>query len=189
MERGPEIVDAALQDPRQQQTYVTIRALIRELRTLRNDADCYAFQRVLYSYLIDAEEAQAEASRNVKRLRNRKPVPASQSGNWEIDLLVADRIVRQLRSVGDALAWRVFGFDRRLLLAYSRNDPTGPMYGKAGLESEIREIMHVWKEERCFALLHGVTSALRVADLTKFTKAGPRIVETKVGRRKIPSAQ
>ena len=41
---------------------------------------------------------------------------------------VCERVDRQLRSVADALAWRVFNYDRRVIVAFSRNYPPGPMY-------------------------------------------------------------
>ncbi len=41
---------------------------------------------------------------------------------WEPEVDVCERVERQLRSVADALAWRVFAYDRRVIVALSRND-------------------------------------------------------------------
>lgn len=144
---------------------------------------------MLFTHLLAAEETRSAAARNVKRLRAGKPVPRAPSGDWEIELLVANRVVRQLRSVGDALAWRCFGFDRRYIVALSRNAPTGPMVGKEGLEYELGEVVTIWRNERCVALLHDLTNALRIADITKFTKRGPLLVEVKRRAGRIPAAQ
>jgi hypothetical protein len=189
LERPPEAIDVVLAHPRQLRAYSAIRALIRQLRTLRTDAEYHEFQRVLFGHLFKAEESRGETVRNVKRLRAGRSVPSPPSGDWELELTVADRIVRQLRSVGDALAWRAFNFDRRFILALSRNQAAGPMVGKAGLERELGEVMAVWEHEKCFALLHGLTNALRIADLTKFTKDGPLLVEVKHSGRRIPRNQ
>jgi hypothetical protein len=77
-------------------------------------------------------------SQAVKRMRAGKPpqpgAPEPQSGldprqpeTWRLERDVCERVARQLRCVGDALAWRVFGFQRRYILALCRNDPPGVM--------------------------------------------------------------
>jgi hypothetical protein len=43
---------------------------------------------------------------------------------------VCERVDRQLRSIGDALAWQVFSYDRRVIIAFSRNQVPGPMAGR-----------------------------------------------------------
>jgi hypothetical protein len=193
LDREPDEIEAALRHPFQLQVYGWIRDLIAQLRDLgsllKSPGDYYEYQRLIFSYLLVAEQYQATASRNVKRARAGKPVPATQSGSWELELYVGDRVVRQLRSVGDALAWRCFGFDRRFILALSANERAGPMVGKAGLERELGEVVEIWRRERSFALLHDLTSVLRIADVTKFTKQRPELVEVKAGKKGIPAAQ
>jgi hypothetical protein len=74
--------------------------------------------------------------------------------------------------VGDGLAWRCFGYDRRMILTLSRNDSAGPMYGKKGLPYERRRIEEIWESDHHFALHHDLTNCLRIADLTEFTDGG-----------------
>jgi adenylosuccinate lyase len=40
---------------------------------------------------------------------------------------VFERVWRQLKSIGDALAWRAFGYDHPVIVALSRNQSAGPM--------------------------------------------------------------
>ena len=55
-----------------------------------------------------------------------------------VEEIVTDRIERQLRSVGDALAWRALQFDRRIVWALSRNERTGAMTVRFGARSPAR---------------------------------------------------
>ncbi|WP_371663018.1 hypothetical protein [Streptomyces sp. NBC_00280] len=48
-----------------------------------------------------------------------------------------ERLARQLRSVGDALAWRALGFHRPFILALCHNDLPDPMHDKAGQKEEL----------------------------------------------------
>jgi hypothetical protein len=81
---------------------------------------------------------------------------------------VFERIWRQYKSIGDALAWRAFGYDRRVIVALSRNQSAGPMYGKDGLAKELEVIEATWRDNGEFVLHHDLTSALRVGDLSIF---------------------
>jgi hypothetical protein len=98
---------------------------------------------------------------------------------WQLEVVVWDRCVRQLRAVGDALAWRLFDFDRRFILALSRNAPPGPMVNTEGLDWELGAVQEAWANDGEFALLHDLTNSVRIGDMTVFTAAGPRIAEVK----------
>jgi len=179
LEGEPDIVRKAMTHPAQLAACELIEDLVGRLRTLETPEHYYEFQRLLFSHLIEVERLQAEATRNVKREKPGRPVPAAPHGSWQLEQVVLDRIARQLRSVGDGLAWRIHGFDRRIIFALSRNQPAGPMYGKAGLERELGELQAVWQNERAFALLHGVTNCMRIADMTKFLDGRVLLVEVK----------
>lgn len=86
-----------------------------------------------------------------------------------------ERVGRQLRSVGDALAWRASGFDRSYITALSQNAPPGPMAGKAGLNARLVAVEARWNDHGRFALLHDLTSCLRIGDLTDFFPNGRRL--------------
>jgi hypothetical protein len=77
-----------------------------------------------------------------------------------------ERIARQYMCIGDALAWRVFGFERRYIIALSQNAPPGVMEGKEGLAAEREQVVWAWREDGRFALLHDLTNCLRIGDVT-----------------------
>ncbi len=165
--RAAASLPAIVYHPFQQETFKAVWSLIERLRACRSAADYLGFQVDLYRCLMTAESRQALATRNVKReRRGSAALETAPSGSWEIEQVVADRAARQLRAVGDALAWRFFRFDRRYIIAFAQNDPPGPMLGKTGLEAELREVEGLWTNEGRLALLHGLTDCCRIADLT-----------------------
>ena len=56
---------------------------------------------------------------------------------WQFEHDMCERVGRQFRCVGDALAWRVFGFQRKHIIALCQNAPPGIMAGKEGLPAEL----------------------------------------------------
>ena len=88
------------------------------------------------------------------------------------------------------MAWSRVGFDRRYILAYSRNADPGPFAPKTeGFPAELRTVEKIWKEQREFALLHDLTNCLRIGDLTVFARQGAYVGEVKSSGRKPPAAQ
>lgn len=136
----------------------------------------------------DWRRARAELVRAKKRAARRKERDESSEGR-EIDLTVVERGLRQLRSVGDALAWKAFGYDRRIFIALSRNKSPGPMIGKHGLGYELGAVMDLWTNNEEFALLHDLTNCLRIADITHFTRERPILKEVKATRVRVPVKQ
>jgi hypothetical protein len=59
-----------------------------------------------------------------------------------------------------ALAWRVFGFQRKQIIALSQSDPPGPMANKRGLSAELEALEQVRAEGK-FAVLHDLTILCR----------------------------
>src|ERR1017187_1298471 len=72
-----------------------------------------------------------------------------------------------------ALAWRVFGFQRKQIIALSQSDPPGPMANKRGLSAELEALEQVRAEGK-FAVLHDLTICLRIGDITVFDEDGAR---------------
>lgn len=97
----------------------------------------------------------------------------SEVDSWELEVDVCERVDRQLRSIADAMAWRVFDYDRRVIVALSRNDPPGHMVGKEGRVAEQEFLTHTWNKKRSFVLLHDLTTCLRIGDGTRFKAVGP----------------
>lgn len=104
---------------------------------------------------------------------------------WETENLVFERICRQLRCVGDALAWRVMGYNRALVLALSRNERSGMLVNKEGLGWELGMIQEIWDERKRFALLHDITNCLRIGDFSEIIDQDNILVgEVKKGRNR-----
>lgn len=154
-----------------------VEDLLVQLRATRTDRHRFEFQRELLAAMLRAQKKQAEASRNVKRASGQATTSSAVTSELAVEQLVWDRIVRQLRSVGDAFAWRLFGFDRRFILAFSENDPVSPFVGKAGLQHEIDAVEKRWHELGQFSLLHDLTSVIRIGDVTVFTPGGPQLLD------------
>ncbi|MBO2448666.1 hypothetical protein J4573_16310 [Actinomadura barringtoniae] len=174
-----ERADLLVGHPLHRQAYLDLVQMIGDLRRVRTPADRYAFQQELLSKILEVENHRAACSRVVKRLCRGKAVPVDSpalhsSGDtngpepWELERDVCERVARQLRSIGDGLAWKAFGYDRGPILALSQNAPPGPMANKEGLLAELAFMEQAWKEQGRFVLLHDLTSCLRIGDATEF---------------------
>jgi hypothetical protein len=197
---GPEL-DVAMRHPEQLENLSTVTRLLQELDAAGSDPYRWAaLQEHLYRSSYRAQQAGHDLRRALSRLDSGKnagwPVahdseteefvaPAwrlrcgsdgRDTSAWNAELRVAERIDRQLKSVGDALAWRVYRYDRRIVIALSRNSPPGPFAGKAGLASERGVVRDLWTKQRHFALMHDLTSALRIVDLTEVQADGFRML-------------
>ena len=176
---------AVLMHPAQQEMANIVAQLITWLRACETPEHCFEFQGYLFRYLYQVEERRGQCSRVLKRLRRGQSLPAdipsppsgdpSMLETWELEAYVFERLARQLRTVGDGFAWNCFGYDRRIILALSRNESPGPMYGKDGLPYELGAIQELWKTKQHFTLHHDLTNCLRIADLTEFTADGKRL--------------
>lgn len=176
MDRGDQ-VDTILTHPAHQQTLHTLVDLIRALRACGSAEDMYQFQNRLRGLILDTEQRRAAISQQIKRLDKRRTLTADApelgSGlnradreSWVLEGDVYERIWRQLKSIADALAWKVFGYQRSIIAALSRADAPGPMYGKTGLATELEVIETAWRENGQFVLHHDLTNVIRIGDLT-----------------------
>lgn len=179
LDRPPDEIEMLLGHPAQSECASLIAELVSDLRSLRKPAEYYEFQRGLGAHVYDAQRRQAEASRNAKRQRAGRKVPECEFETWDLAVVLWDRIVRQLRAVGDALAWRLFQFDRRVIVALSQNDPPGPFVDKEGLGWELGAVKEAWESDGAFALLHDLTNSIRIGDITIFGRDRPEIMEVK----------
>jgi len=184
---SPELV---LGHPRNQAAQGLLADLITNLRACETNQDGYEFQRELLARRLDVEADRGRFKQAVTRIGSGKQpkadAPEPQSGlsatrleTWQLELEVCNRVIRQLRCVGDALAWRVFGFDRRHVIARCRNQSPGLMGKNAGLGAEIEHVELAWRVDKKFALLHDLTNCLRIGDLTVFGDGGPKTIEIK----------
>lgn len=169
--------------PVHQEAVGAVAQLIVDLRQCRSPEDYFTFQQGLLTKVLAVQEYRAACRRVAKLLRQGKTVPADapelQSAgpadspeSWELEVDVCERVDRQLRSVADALAWRMFNYDRRVIIALSRNQHPGQMAGKEGLAAELAFLAEWWREERRFVLLHDLTTCLSIGDATSFKEVG-----------------
>ncbi len=144
-------VDVILTHPAHQQTLRSLVDLIGALRACRSAEDLYHFQNRLRTMVLDIEERRAAISQQIKRLDRRRKLTAdapelgtgldrADRESWVLEGDVYERIWRQHKSIADALAWKVFDYQRNIIIALSRADAPGPMYGKAGLAAELEVI-------------------------------------------------
>ena len=181
-----------LDHPRHRAAQETLVELIRQLRACTDVDEGYEFQQALLAQVLAVEEDHHAFNRAVKRMANGKSpqagAPEPQSGldpslssTWQLELDICERVARQLRCVGDALAWRVFGFERQYITALARNQSPGMMAGKLGLAAERARVEQARREDGQFALMHDLTNCLRIGDITAFTDEGPVQIEAENG--------
>jgi hypothetical protein len=176
--------ERVLAHPRHQATQAVLAQLIEQLRACTTVRDGYDFQMALLDQVLDVETDRNAFSQALKRLKvGKQPqagVPDLQSEMdpaapeaWRHEIDVCERVARQLRCIGDGLAWRVFGFKRQYILALCRNQSPGVMAGKVGLAAERARVEQIYKDDGQFAILHDLTNCLRIGDITVFGDGRP----------------
>lgn len=176
---GQDQMGEVLLHPAQQALVPRLAELIGLLRVCESPGDYYELQRHVLGELLLLEKRRNECSHVVKRFRRGNgplarydpPLNSRDPATvecWELEEFIYERLARQVRSVGDGLAWRRFGYDRRVIVVMSSNQSPGPMYGKIGLPYEVGLVERCWRERGNFALLHDITNCLRIADVTEF---------------------
>jgi hypothetical protein len=195
-----EQLDAVLAHPRHAKIFGVIEQLVTDLRSCRTNQNFYDFQQNLLDQVLETEVHRGACTRVVRRLKDGKGVPAdapeisapeglSESMRYKIEVDVCERIARQLRSVGDALAWRALDYQRQFIVALSRNDSPGPMAGKEGLAAERDFITRAWRDDGHLALLHDLTNCLRIGDASVFVPDGLLLQEIKTNPQRQEPAQ
>lgn len=197
---GPELMSRVALHPLQFDGFETVRDLLDGLDACRSTsaADLYELQRQLFGAIYQVETRRAGCSKAAKRCQAGKlpqaGAPDLPTGadprvveSWDLEVFVCERLARQLRCVGDGLAWKAFGFDRRFILALSRNEPSGPIVGKAGLDYELGRVTDLWAAKHRFGLLHDLTTCLRISDVTEFGDGQILLHEVKKSGRTLPA--
>ncbi len=154
----PAVVEKTLFHEIQQFTIQHLERLVPRVRDVKSAEDCFRLQEELLGLIYQVEEIELEASRKLR-------------GGYDLSIRAeqwaAGRGARQLRTIGDAMAWMVTGGDRRAIAALSQNDGPARIYGKGekGLRAEFQTVNAFWQQGH-FALLHDLTNCLRIDDLT-----------------------
>lgn len=194
-----EMIGMVASHPAQQANIVTIVRLINALRQCEEWSEFHDFQKHLFRELFQVEERRAECSRIIKRLQRGEKLPKDcpalpingdpmKAASWKIEAYVFERLARQLRTVGDAMAWKCFNYDRRMIVAMSFNASAGPISRKEGLGYELGRVEELWAEGR-FGLLHDLTNCIRIGDLTEFTLDRKPLIREMKKKARIPKDQ
>jgi len=193
--------DDVFAHPRREAAQKALPDLILQLRAAANVKDGYELQQELIGHVRETEEAHNAFSKAVKRIQDGKSpqpgAPEPQSGRdpslletWQFERGVCERLARQYRCVGDALAWRVFGFERRTIITLCQNASPGVWAGKAGVPAELDAVELAYRQDDQFAILHDMTNCLRIGDVTVFRNDGSReTIEVKSNPQRSKSAQ
>lgn len=177
---------SVMSHPAQRHNIDVIEWLIGVLRRCRTFEDYDNFQRVLFQHLHHCEQHRSDCRRCGARLAQGKALPSplpqlpddadpNDPETWRVEDLVFDRVCRQLRAVGDALAWRALGYDRRAVIALSSNDSPGPMAGKSGLPHELGAAAEL-RNSGSLGLLNDLTNCLRIGDITEIKPDGSKLL-------------
>ena len=144
-----------------------VGSLVHRLQKLKAPTDFYEFQRDLFGHLYAADEWRAQCAEIELLLRGGSDCdPSWKNVDWRLERIVADRICRQLRCVGDGLAWKAMAYERHLIVALGHNRSNPNLFGKEGLGCELRVVQDSWEKEGHFAILHDLTNCLTVGDVT-----------------------
>ena len=177
---------SVMRHPAQRRNVGVVEWLTTHLCRCRTADDYDNLQRALFQHLHHAEEHRGQCRRCATRLARGQSLPSplpmlpdradpTDPRTWHIEDLVSDRVCRQLRAVGDAVAWRVSGYDRRYIIALSSNASPGVMAGKTGLPAELGAATEL-RKRGSFALLHDLTNCLRIGDITEFKSDGSKLL-------------
>lgn len=203
-----ELIGRVLDHPLLGETVNFIASMIRDLRRVDESAQFVEFQELLLSRTLQVGTQRASLARDGSRRRGGRSVSkmseAALAGDpddpdaWALAEYTHARSLRQLRALGDGLAWRAFGYERAIIAALSANRSPGPVVKKihadgdldVGLRNEIEQIRVAWRDCGIFLLHHDLTDCLRVGDATAFHPDGQReLHEFKTGDRKPKSVQ
>jgi hypothetical protein len=156
---NPQLIEATLFHTIQRAAVGHLEELISKLRAVRTAEDCAQLQQDLFDRIFQAEEIEHEATQRIRL--------GDSSLDRRAEQLAAGRAARQLRTVGDALAWMVTGGQRLAIVALSQNQQPGRIYGKGGegRQAELDAVNFYWRQGH-FALLHDLTNCLRINDIT-----------------------
>jgi hypothetical protein len=151
--RDPDWLATMMRHPAQTVVTSHVADLITAVRAAGERSELRAVQAQLFDTLLAAEQRYQEARRAVKR----GETPPENLDYWR-------RACRQLRSVGDALAWRFLGYRRQWVAFMGRNQHPGMMLGKAGTWDEWAAANGHWDEGRP-ALMTALTNCITITDL------------------------
>jgi hypothetical protein len=149
-----ETIGRMLQHPAHPGVMSVVESLLGVVRAADDRSQLRMVQTDLFGYILDAERHYSEAR---KRVKKRQP-------GAELDETFWRRAIAQLKSVGDAIAWKFLGYDRRKILLLRTGDLAGHFSGKEGTNVEWALFNEHWDAGEP-SLLTGLTTTIRYTDL------------------------
>ena len=198
-------MQTVLQHPAQIETYRHVVQLLGELRVSSSPRDFFRLQESLFECAFNVDRRRAECARARKRVaRGKEPQDAGTDDpawgdpmdptSWQTEEFVHERLLRQYRSVGDSIAWTLFGHDRRVIASLASNASPGPLVKRAdgqGQDARAAELDAVRSAvaDGDFAVLHDLTNCLRIGDLSRINSEGAQVGEVKLNPRNVKVSQ
>lgn len=149
----PEVLAQLVQHPNHAGVVRTLADLLEELRATSGRDELRMVQVKLVAALAEAERRYGAARRLMKRGQG-DPVDET---FWR-------RTCVQLRTVGDAVAWRFLDYRRRWIYLFGANQAPGLLTAKIGFEDEWQAFQTHWTQGEP-VLLTGATNCIRLGDL------------------------
>ncbi len=171
--------------------FENIETLIKAVRNCREITHYHNVQQQLGQCIEQVDNSAEEASTKVKRaeeklkrLPYRKDIVEIKAEQVKLEKEVLQggfehklyqRLGYQYRSVGDAMAWQLYGFRALPIFALGNNTSPGPISRSKsrGAAKEVETIDELWIDYQAFALRHDYTNLLRVWDLSIFYPDDP----------------
>lgn len=170
--------EALLRHPAHSSLARIIEELLGMIRATTDRHGLRKPQEELLGILLDAERRFQDAGKAWKKTRK---------GEFEVHFWRA--ACAQLRTVGDAIAWRFLACDRQQILLLGRNPHPGLMHGKAGTDDEWTLFSQHWDAGEP-TLLTGLTRCITATDLlVQVAEDSVRLVEVKRNPKKKDSKQ
>jgi hypothetical protein len=137
--------------------------------------------------ITELRRRQSDARERIARLAKRRPKPVAELAR-ESQYLTGSKRLEQiqlalqflLRSIGDGLAWKALGYDRRAISVIGRGERVAWLSESVGWQAEIAALEHFWSRGE-LAIHNDMTNCLRHGDLT-VVSPGRRTVELYEGK-------
>jgi hypothetical protein len=180
-----------------------ILELIRRLQAARSPDDYMELQLKLIGRARARQQMADELRGEKRRLRadlaqlvNQEPKPLSDMKELQHQLDVRDRqrqVSEALRWIltwiGDAMAWKLLGFDRGAITILGQGNRVARFADPGGFDAEVVAMEKEWKAGR-LAIHNDLTSCLRTGDLTVVDQQerSVSIVEVKLSKELGPDS-
>lgn len=143
--------------------------------------DIISFQIILARTIYDLSELNHKVKWELKRIRkNRKQYTkewfVAREKSFDMYCRVIDKTIELGKCLGDSFAWVFFIKDAELIKNNFQHPPVSAPAPGLGMKSEISFLEKFRNHERYFFIYHGITSFLRVGDVSIFDRQYGRVI-------------